>query len=185
GAVRGRGGGVDLEPPAERPNGAGGLRRRLVDRPAEEAVARDVEPFTAAEPIQVELLGAELGRDAPIREHRPLAVGADERHDDAVASLGPRAGPLHPAILDLARGDLPGRVRAALADEPSLCADRHRPGGDVRGLAACADERPRPALVGRRCRLLLLPDDDIEEQVAERADTHRADFYTGGMDEDR
>ena len=51
------------------------------DRLAQQRVAGDVQ-HVAIEPGRVELVAAELGRDAAVGRHRPVAAGCD-RHDDA------------------------------------------------------------------------------------------------------
>ncbi len=77
----------------------------------------------ALEPGRVELLGAQVGRDPPVGGHRPVAVGRDERDDDAVPTVDDRPHDLDPAGRQPGC-DQPARiVVAALADEACVCTE--------------------------------------------------------------
>ena len=98
------------------PRGPRRPRRRPRRRSGlEQAVAGDVEPVAALEPGRVELVGAQLGRDAAVGGHRPRSVRLDERHDDAAAPVGVRADAARPRA---ARGRRP---RAAPARRCRAC----------------------------------------------------------------
>lgn len=93
-----------------------------------------------------------------------------DRHDDAVSAFG-RPDQLDAVCLEPTRGELSGWIAPALADEPSLRAERGRPGGDVRRLSACADVRDRRPVVAGHERTLDLHD-DVEDQIAEGRQEH-------------
>ena len=65
--------------------------------------------------------------------------------------------------------EVAGRVGSPLADVPPAPAERGGPGGDVRRLAAGADVRRGRDVVSRR-KGALEPHDDVQEEIAERAD---------------
>jgi hypothetical protein len=125
----------------------------------------------AREPVGLELVGSELRRDAARGEHRALAGAVDERDDDTVSLRRDRAGELDPEALELVCGEAARAVARALAEPPGLRAERRRPGGDVRALAA-RGERHRRRRVRAACDLALDPHDDVEPEVTERDDAH-------------
>src|SRR5215204_4489061 len=151
---------------------ARGFRRRLVDRRAEERVARHVQPVRAAEPAHLELIRAQLRCDAAVRRHRPLPSGRDDRHDDAVVAVDGWAEHLDAVGGELLRDELPGRVGRPLRDEAALRSELGRPGGDVRCLAACAGARAS-GRVGTQVERRVESHDDVEEEISEGADDHR------------
>ena len=106
--------------------------RREPDRIAEQGVPRDVEVPSVREPRLVDLLRAQLGGDAAVGAHRPLARGIDERDDDAVAGRLDRPDELDPELEQARRGESARVVGAALADEPRRAAEGRDPRGDVR-----------------------------------------------------
>ncbi len=93
----------------------------------------------------------------------------DEGHDDAVPTDRRRPENVDRAAEKVGLDELAGAVRASLADEARLGAERRRPGGDVGGLAAGAGPclAVRVVAVGERPVQL---HDDVQQQVAEGAD---------------
>jgi hypothetical protein len=71
----------------------------------------------------------------------------------------------------LPRGQLSSVIRAPFADVARLGAQRRRPGRDVRRLSTGADARRCGAVVAGDERAVE-PDDDVEDQVAERDQAH-------------
>ncbi len=140
------------------------------DRLAQERVARDVEDV-AVEPRGVELAGLERRRDAAVGGERAVAVGADDRDDDAGRPGRDRPDELDAARRELAREQLSRSVVAALGDAPRVGAERRRPGGDVRRLPARAGPRGR-AHVPAGSERLVEPHDHVEHHVAEGCDPH-------------
>ena len=152
------------------------LRRELgrpqrggVDRGAEQRVAGQVQVRAAVEPGGIELLGAQVGRDAAVGGHRAGAVDADERDDRSGPARDDRAADVDPVAGEPGCGGPAGLVVGALADEASLAAQLADPRGDVRGLAAGPELRHRIG-VGALGEGLREADDHVEQQVAERHD---------------
>ena len=153
-----------MRPPAPRGD-------RFVRRRAQERVAGEIDRVAAREPLRLQLVGAQLGGDAGVGDHRALAVGVDDGDDDAVPSRPHRPEHLHAAGADLGGDEPAGRVAAPLGDQPRLRAERSRPRGHVRGLAARAGTGDGGGVVPARERSFD-PHDQVEHQVAERADDH-------------
>ena len=125
--------------------------------------------LAAVEPDGVELVGAQVRRDAAVGRHRAAAVLRDERDDGARAAGDDRPAQLDASPLELAGGDAAGLVVGALADEAGRPAQLGDPRGDVRGLPARAE--PRDGVrVGALRQRLLEADDDVEQQVSEGHD---------------
>ena len=130
-----------------------------------------MEPVAAAEPADVELLRTEPRSDPAVGEHRPVAVGRDERHDDAVAALLDRPEQLDSALDQLCGGELAGRVGAPLADEPCFGTELRGPRCDVGRLPAGAHLRLGAPLDLRRAGAVD-PGDHVEQEVAKAAEAH-------------
>ena len=94
---------------------------------AEQRVPRHVEMLAVREPRLVDLLGPELGGDAAVGAHRPLARGIDERDDHAVPRGLDRADELDAEVEQARRGEGARVVGAPLADEPRRCPRAPRP----------------------------------------------------------
>ena len=124
--------------------------------------------------------GFEQRGHAPIRGHRPPARGVANRYDHASATLDHR-----PADVDAVAGKLgrrePARgVAAPLADQAAGGAERGGPCGHVRGLPAGAEpDRRRSVAVGRERGVG--QNDDVEDQIADRADRRRLVSVDGGL----
>ena len=110
----------------------------VVDRGAEQRVAGQVQVRAAVEPGGIELLGAQVGRDAAVGGHRARAVDADERDDGSGPARDDRAADVDAVAGEPRCGRPAGLVVGPLADESRLAAQLADPGGDVRGLAARA-----------------------------------------------
>ncbi len=169
---RGRRGQVDADARAHGARGSDGSCGRSVDRRAVEAVAGDVQRGTAPEPGDLDLLGAQRRRDPAVGDHGARPVRRDERDDDTVAAGGDGTYDLDSPPFELARDELSCGVGAPLAHEASRGSERRRPRRNVRGLAARTDRRAGGALVAGRGRSVVRLDDDVQEQVSERADEH-------------
>ena len=100
-------------------------------------------------------LGLEIGGDATVREHRPLAVLIRERDDDPVPRCldGPRE--LDSDACQLLGGEPPGVVRSALPEPAGRTSERRDPGRDVRTLAP-GRQRHGGRRVGAACELLVM-----------------------------
>ncbi len=144
--------------------------RRGADRLPQQRVAGDVQDV-AVDPRGIELVRREARRDAAVRRHRPVAVGADDGDDDAGRAGSDRSDELDTVRRELSRDELGRRVVAALRDAARVRSERRRPGCDVRRLAARAGARARPHVVARGERLLE-PHDHVEHQVADGCDPH-------------
>jgi len=130
-----------------------------------------VQHVAAAEPCDLELLGAERGGDTPVGEHRPLSVRIDDRDDDPA-----RSGNRRPEELDSARSQLTLREQGTLVVPPlrhdaGVRAELGCPRGDVRSLPPGAGTRRGAGIVTAGERLLE-PDDNVEEDVSQGADQH-------------
>ena len=121
------------------------------------------------QPGRIELVGAEVRRDAAVRGHRARAVLGDERHDRAGPAVDERSAHLDAVALEAAGGDAARFVSRALAEEPCPSAQLGHPGRNVRRLPAGAEPRRRVGVGARRERLAQA-DDHVEKQVAERDD---------------
>src|SRR2546430_8309238 len=71
---------------------------RSRDRLAQERVAGEMEDV-ALEPARVELFGRELGGDAAVGRERAVAVGSDDRDDDAGRACRDRRSEEHTSEL--------------------------------------------------------------------------------------
>ena len=118
----------------------------------------------------VELVGPQLGRGAAVGRHRAVCPRPRTRRRRP-RGLG-RPDDLGAVPRELAGRELAGRIRAALAHQSRVSAERLRPCGDVRSLAAGTGMGDRNAVVSDHERALEL-DDHIEEQVAESGQPHR------------
>ena len=130
-----------------------------------------MEDVAAAEPADVDLLGAELPAGPAIGEHGAIAGAVD--HGDDHATAGGHDGPdkVDPPSGDLLGSEPRRTVVAALRDQPCLCAEVGRPGCDVRGLSARRHMRGRRRVVVAGGRALK-PHDHVEQEVTDSADEH-------------
>jgi len=149
---------------------ARGLSARARAALVGEHVARDVQPVRSGEPARLQGTGGQLERRPAVRRHRTVAVGAHDRDDHPRPTAG-GAQRLDPVARKLRLHQATGSVVAAVPDEARSRAQGDSPGGDVGGLAAGADPSRRDDVVARDERLVGT-DDDVEHQVAERADQH-------------
>ena len=133
-----------------------------------ERVAGQVEVVAAVEPARVELVGAQVGRDAAVGGHRALAVGATSETTTPVRPVDDGPGDLDAVRAELARAAIrPASSSAALADEARLAAELRAqaatfaawPPGAERASRA---SRRRPSASG-----CVEPDDHVEQEVAE------------------
>jgi len=123
----------------------------------------------AVEQVPEDARRVEGGEAEPV--DRP--VRRDERADDSAAA---GCGPEH---VDAARGETLAReagcvVAAALPEEARARSELRCPGGDVRGLAARAEQDPRVDVPAGRDPLVET-DEDVEREVPEGADEHTRD----------
>ena len=125
----------------------------------------------AREPLRVELAGSKRRADPAVRRHRPLAARIADRDDDARTARGDRAEDLDSAPLELRSQQPAGVVVGPFRDHPSLRAELGGPRRDVRRLPARPDLRSRRSVVAPNERPVE-PDDDVQDEVTERADDH-------------
>ncbi len=161
--------------------------RRLGDRLAQQRVARDVEDVAALEPGRVDLLGRELGRDAAVGGHRPSPARARRaRRRRPCARRRPGRAPRRRVPRRRRATSAAAGVVAELAEDARLRAERHRPGGDVRRLAAGAGARASvgtspSATSGDSSRTITSRSRSPSVQISIRASS-QAREYTRGMD---
>src|SRR5205085_2785800 len=87
-------------------------------------------------PARVELFGRELGGDAAVGRERAVAVGSDDRDDDAGRACRDRAHELDATRRELTCEQLAGRIVAALGDAARAGAELPSPPAHPAGLAA-------------------------------------------------
>ena len=130
-----------------------------------------MQPRAAAEPAHLELVGAELRRDAAVGRHRPLAGRRDDRDDDAVVAVDLGTEHADAVVAELLRDELARRVVRALRDQSPLAAELGRPRGDVRRLAARAGARAG-GRVGAEVEGAVEAHDDVEQEISQGAHHH-------------
>jgi hypothetical protein len=164
-----RGREVDAHARAVVPRGTRRRERGVAHRRARKPVRRQMELRTATQPGGVELVGPELRCDAAVGQHRPAAARVGERDDRPGSRLDLRPEDLDAAARELLGQDPSCGIAGALADEAGGCAERRGPGGNVRGLTAGRDARAT-VRVGVARDGSVDADDDVEKEVAERAE---------------
>ena len=119
------------------------------------------------EPLRLELVRPQIGRDAAVRSHRAFAVDRDERDDRAGPARDEGPAHLDAVALQPGGGGAARFVVCALAHEAGGAAELAHPRRDVRRLPARAELgdgiRVRPLR-----EWLREPDDHVQEQVADR-----------------
>ena len=152
------------------------LRRaygRRGDGLRQQRVAGDVEVI-AAEPVFVQLVGAQQSRNAAIGKHRSRPVDLRERDDDAARPLLDGTTELDtPRKEELGR-ETSGRIVAALAEPTRLGTEGRDPGRHVGALSTGVEPDPRGRIRVARASGVGL-DDDIDREIPERDDPHLYD----------
>ena len=97
------------------------------------------------EPRRLELVRAQLGRDAAVGRHRPLAVGRDECHHRSGRAADDRPDELDPAPLEQRPHERAGRVIGLLRHAARRLAELGRPRRHVGRLARPSRRGSRPA----------------------------------------
>jgi len=128
-----------------------------------------VQHVAPLQPGRVELGWLEPRSHAPVGGHRPLPVVVADGDDHSAGALHDRTAELDAVAFELSRGELAWDVVSALADEPAPRAQGAGPRGDVRGLTA-GDEPNRGRRVGILDERSFREDDDVEDEVADRAE---------------
>jgi hypothetical protein len=150
---------------------------------AKQAIARDVQHVARLHPRRVDLGPLEQRGDAPVRGHRPLAVGVAKRDDHATTAGRDRSADFDAVARELGGGEFARDVVAPLADQPARGAESTGPRGHVRRLTA-GGEADRGRRIGIRRERPLWQYDDVEDQIADRADRPRRRLVSGSAHAD-
>ena len=127
----------------------------------------------AVEPGSLDVLRPQLHRGAAVGGHRASAVGRDERADEPV-SAPHRPDDVDPSFPKPCPRHRAGLVVTRSSDEPGGRAERSRPRGEIRRLAAGRQHDLRLGIALDRDRPAQ-SHDDVEGEVSERA--HQQDEH--------